>query len=129
MRLVSALSRRVALRVDATGVTLGVTPPWPSSHTAAVPWSDIEAVVLWTQYAGGTSIPYVGLRRRPGLPPLPGSARSRWLRRMSQMLVPHVPPDVLADSRPATFWRLHRPSLEVVAVRHFAPAVEIVDLG
>ncbi|MEV1331663.1 hypothetical protein AB0J20_19060 [Micromonospora costi] len=128
LRLVSVLGRRVALRVDAVGVTLGQTPPWPSSHTAVVPWSDIEAVVLWTQQAGGTTVPHVGLQRRPGLPPLPGSARSRALRRMNQAFVPHVPPAVLADSRPATLWRLHRPSLEAT-VRHFAPAVQIVDLG
>ncbi|MET8044395.1 hypothetical protein ABZU25_26450 [Micromonospora sp. NPDC005215] len=128
LRLFSVLSCRVALRVDAAGVTLGQTPPWPSSHTAMVPWSDIEAVVLWTQQAGPTTVPYVGLRRRPGLPPLPGSARSRGLWRMNQALVPHVPPAVLADSRPATFWRLNRPSIEA-SIRHFAPAVEIVDAG
>jgi hypothetical protein len=93
LRLVSALSRRVALRVDATGVVTARRRDLGSRMSAcdgAEPGN------------GG----------RPG----------------SQMLVPHVPPDVLADSRPATFWRLHRPSLEV-AVRHFAPAVEIVDLG
>ncbi|MGC4864714.1 hypothetical protein ACLQ3B_04665 [Micromonospora sp. DT53] len=128
LRLVTVLGRRVALRVDAAGITLGQTPPWPSSHTAVVPWSDIEAVVLWTQQAGLTAVPYVGLQRRPGLPPLPGSARSRGLRWMNWALVAHVPPAVLADSRPATLWRLHRPSLEA-AVRHFAPAVEIVDAG
>lgn len=127
LRLVSAMSGRVALRVDAAGVTFAMTPPWPSSRTAVVPWSDIEAVVVWTQHVGAASIPYVGLQRRPGLPPLPGSARSRFLQRMNQAVISHVPPDVLADSRPATFWRLHRPSLKV-AVRHFAPAVKIVDL-
>ncbi|WP_433309940.1 hypothetical protein ACQP0U_21585 [Micromonospora sp. CA-269861] len=36
LRLVSALSGRVALRVDAAGITLGQTPPWPSSHGGAV---------------------------------------------------------------------------------------------
>ena len=127
LRLISALSRRVALRVDAAGVTLPLTPPWPSSRTAVVPWSDIEAVVLFTQHVGVASIPYVGLQRRPGLPPLPGSARSRFLRRMNHAVVPHVPPDVLADSRQATSWRLHRPRLKA-AVRHFAPSVKIVDL-
>ncbi|MFI6785667.1 hypothetical protein [Micromonospora sp. NPDC050276] len=128
LRLVSVLSGRVALRVDAAGVTLGQTPPWPSSHTAVVPWSDIEAIVLWTQQAGLATVPYVGLQRRPGLPPLPGSARSRRLWRLNKALVPHVPPAVIADSRPASFWRLHRSSL-AAAVRHFAPAVEIVDAG
>lgn len=84
--------------------------------------------MLWSQHAGLATVPYVGLQRCPGLPPLPGSARSRGLRRMNQMAVPHIPPAVLADSRPTTFWRLHRPSLEAT-VRHFAPGVEIVDLG
>ncbi|WP_433309938.1 hypothetical protein ACQP0U_21580 [Micromonospora sp. CA-269861] len=82
--------------------------------------------MLWTQQASPTTVPYVGLRRRPGLPPLPGSARSRGLRRMNQALVPHVPPAVVADSRPATLWHLHRSSVEA-AVRHFAPTVEIVN--
>ncbi|MFK4243138.1 hypothetical protein ACI2KV_09650 [Micromonospora chokoriensis] len=126
LRLVSVLSRRVALRVDAAGVTLSHTPPWPPSSTAVVPWSEIEMVVLWTQHVAWTTVPYVGLQRRRGLPPLPGSARSRALRVMNQVAVPFVPPDVLADSRPATFWRFHRPSLEA-AVRHFAPTVEFVD--
>ncbi|MEU8219883.1 hypothetical protein AB0C47_29420 [Micromonospora taraxaci] len=127
LRLVSALSRRVALRIDAAGVTLGQTPPWPSSSTAVVPWSDIEMVVLWTQQVRWTSIPYVGLQRRRGLPPLPGSARSRAVRVLNQAAVPYVPPAVLADSRPATFWSLHGPSVEA-AVRHFAPTVEYVDM-
>lgn len=127
MRLAAVLSGRVALRVDAAGITLGHVPPWPASQTAVVPWSDIEAVVLWTQHAGLATVPYLGLQRRPGLPPLPGSARSRGLRRMNQIAVAHIPPAVLADSRPTTFWRLHRPSL-TATVHHFAPAVEIVEV-
>ncbi len=127
LRLVSAMSGRVALRVDAAGVTLGMTPPWSSSRTAVIPWSDIEAVVLRAQHVGAATIPYVGLRRRPDLLPLPGSARSRFLQRINRAVVSHVPSDVLTDSRPATLWRLHRPSLKA-AVHHFAPAVEIVDL-
>ncbi|MEU8328610.1 hypothetical protein [Micromonospora sp. NPDC048839] len=128
LRLISVLSGRVAMRVDAAGVTLDQTPPWPSSRTAVVPWSDLEAVVLWTQQAGPATVSYVGLQRRTGSPPLPGSARSRRLWRMNKALVPHVPPAVIADSRPTTLWRLHRPSL-AAAVRHFAPAVDIVDVG
>ncbi|MEO3773392.1 hypothetical protein [Micromonospora sp. B9E7] len=93
-----------------------------------VPWSDIETVVLWTQHVGFATIPYVGLQRRRGLPPLPGSARSRGLRLLNQAAVPHVPRAVLADSRPANSWRLHRPSIEA-AVRHFGPTVEFVDMS
>lgn len=107
VRVVSMLSRRVALRVDATGVTLGETPPWPAARGVIVPWADIETVVLWSKQAGSAKVPYVGVRRRAGLPPLPGMVISERV-----------------HGRTVNFWRLHRPSLEA-AVRHFAPTVAV----
>lgn len=107
VRLVSVLSRRVALRVDATGMTLGATPPWPAAGGIVVPWADIEAVVLWSKDAGSAKVPYVGVRRRAGLPPLPHMVISERL-----------------HGRTVNFWRLHRPSLEA-AVRHFAPTAAV----
>lgn len=68
LRLANVMNRRV----DVGEGTLGMTPPWPSSKTAKVPWSDIEAIVLWAQRAGPNTIRYIGLRRRSGLAPLPG---------------------------------------------------------
>jgi hypothetical protein len=127
IRLIGVISGRVALRVDATGVTLGMMPPWPASYTATVPWKDIEAIVLWRQDAGRTTIPYIGLQRRPGLTSLPGSVRSGALKRISQFVAAHVPPEVVADSRPVTMWRLHEPTLRA-AIGRFAPTVDIVDL-
>jgi hypothetical protein len=44
--LVVALSRRVALRVDESGIALGGSPLRYAATTAHVPWRDIEAVVL-----------------------------------------------------------------------------------
>ncbi|MFC7479653.1 hypothetical protein ACFQX7_05910 [Luedemannella flava] len=126
VRLLHVVTRRVALRVDAAGVTLGVTPPWPASHTAVVPWEDIKEILVWTQDAGRAKVTYVGLRRRPGSPPLPGSARSGWLKRLNSAFAPGVSPDVVADSRPATFWPLHVPTLRA-AVHQFAPTVPVTD--
>ncbi len=42
-----AVSRRVAVRVDARGVTLGGSPLRYRSTTLLVPWADITNVLLW----------------------------------------------------------------------------------
>ncbi len=80
LKTVAWLSRRVALAVTAEGITLGVPPLSPAAHSAFVPWSDIEAVVLWRQrvWRPGLwrgSVDYIGVVRRADAPPLPGSAR------------------------------------------------------
>jgi len=121
------LSRRVALAVTVEGITLGLIPPWPASRIALVPWSDVEAVVLWRQAAGYASVRYIGVQRRAGAPPLPGSARSPMLRRINKTLVPaHLPTALVADSRPVSFWRLNKARL-VAAINQFAPHVPVVD--
>lgn len=126
VRLVTALSRRVALRVDVTGVTLGVVPPWPRTHIATVPWSDIEAVVLWRQVTGRTSVRYLGLQRRAGLAPLPGSLRSGLLKKMTRSVVPRdVPLQTAIDSRPVSLWRLDEKRL-AEAIDRFGTGVELV---
>jgi hypothetical protein len=125
--LIVGLSRRVALAVTADGITLGAVPPWPVSRTAFVPWSDVETVVLWQQATGYTRTDYVGVHRREGAPPLPGSARSPLLRRVNMMFVPAgLPAPLVADSRPASCWRLDKVRL-VAAVNQFAPQVAVVD--
>jgi hypothetical protein len=126
LRLITALSRRVALRVDVTGVTLGAVPPWPRTHTAVVPWSDIEAVVLWRQVTAGGGVRYLGLRRRAGLAPLPGSLRSGLLKKMTRSVVPpDVPLQVAIDSRPVSLWRLDEKRL-AEAIDRFGAGVELV---
>jgi hypothetical protein len=128
LRLITVLSRRVALRVDVTGVTLGAVPPWPRTHTATVSWSDIEAVVLWRQAAGSTSVQYLGLQRRAGLAPLPGSVRSGLLKKLTSWSVPSdIPVQTAIDSRPVSFWRLDEQRL-AEAINQFAPGVELVRM-
>ncbi|MDX3850366.1 hypothetical protein [Streptomyces sp. AK02-01A] len=123
----SAMSHKVALRVDETGVLLGGNPARYESTTAQVPWEDIAAVVLWRQHSAA-SIPYVGLalHRHAALPP--GSSQGRVARATLRMLVPHLPADVVPASRPVSGWRLDKDRL-TAAVAHFAPTIPVVDAG
>lgn len=125
---VACLSRRDALVVAENGITLGLLPPWSATgHAAFVPWSDVEAIVLWRQPAGFASVRYIGVERRTGAPPLPGSARNPILRRMNKAVVPtHVSEALVADSRMVGYWRLDKERL-TSAVHHFAPHVQVVD--
>jgi hypothetical protein len=59
------LYRRVALRVDAAGVTLGGRPMRYRTAATVVPWPDIEAVELWQRILpSGALVPQLGVRRR-----------------------------------------------------------------
>jgi hypothetical protein len=59
------LYRRVALRVDAAGVTLGGPPLRYRAAATMVPWPDIEAVELWQRILpSGALVPQLGVRRR-----------------------------------------------------------------
>jgi hypothetical protein len=59
------LYRRVALRVDAAGVTLGGPPLRYPAAPAVVPWPDIVAVELWQRILpSGALVPQLGVRRR-----------------------------------------------------------------
>ena len=126
--LLALVSRRIALAVTAEGITLGQMPPWPAGRSAFVPWSDIETVVLWRQHlARGNTMQYVGVVRRPGAPPLPGSAKSPKLRRLNKAFVPaHLSEDLVADSRQVAFWRLNKKRLSA-AVHHFRPDVPVEE--
>jgi hypothetical protein len=58
---------------------------------------------------------------------LPGSTVNPTVRRLSKALVPqNLTEDLVADSRPITFWRLDKTRL-VAAVNRFAPHVPVVD--
>jgi hypothetical protein len=59
------LYRRVALRVDAAGITLGGAPMRYRTAATVVPWLDIEAVELWQRILpSGALVPQLGVRRR-----------------------------------------------------------------
>ncbi|MCH0538655.1 hypothetical protein I3F58_03580 [Streptomyces sp. MUM 203J] len=121
-----ALSRRVAFRVDESGVLLGGTPPRHRATTAHVPWDDIEAVVLWRQ-TGAAHMPYVGLARREDAPRLPGAGQGDRARALSGFLVPDVPPDVVMASRAVNGWRLDKDRLAAAVAAFAPPGVEVLD--
>lgn len=120
------LGRRVALRVDADGVTLGGSPMRYRATTTVVPWADIVAVVLWQQVLpAGTLMPYLGLQRRPGAAPLAGPPGRRG-GTVPAGLVPDLPADVLMSGRAVNGWRLDRRGL-ARAVAVFAPDAWVLD--
>ncbi|OIJ88298.1 hypothetical protein [Streptomyces colonosanans] len=118
-----AMSRKVAFRVDETGVLLGGNPARYRATTVHVPWDDITGFVLWRQVTGSASLSYVGLVRREGAPALPGDGPKS--RAVVRRLV-SVPEDVAFASRAVTGWRLDKERL-VTAIAHFAPGVPVRD--
>jgi hypothetical protein len=112
-------------------VTLGnprIRQPGMHNRPLHLPWADVAEVVLFRQYAGLTSVPYVGLAsaRACGAPhhhlrpPQAPLAAQRGL-------VPHVPEPVLVRSRPVTGWHLDERRL-LEAVTTFAPDVRVLHL-
>ncbi|MGX1543693.1 hypothetical protein [Streptomyces adustus] len=120
-----ALTRKTAFRVDATGILLGGSPVRYRATTAHVPWQDITAVVLWQQPVPHSVLPWVGVARREGAPPLPGSGQGRITRSIGEALTP-VPAELLVASRAVNGWRLDRSRL-ATAVAYFAPGVQVVE--
>ena len=120
-------TRRVALRVDAGGVTLGGSPGRYRSTTCLIPWADIREVVLWRQpMPYGRSMRYVGVARRKGARPLAGRRGQRAGKMTARTLTPGVSGDTLLASRAVNLWRLdaHRMA---ASVAHFAPGVRVID--
>ncbi|MFG2949363.1 hypothetical protein [Streptomyces adustus] len=122
---IGALTRKTAFRVDATGILLGGSPVRYRATTAHVPWQDITAVVLWQQTVPHAVVPWVGVARREGAPPLPGAGRGPIARSVGEALTP-VSAELLRASRAVTGWRLDRSRL-TAAVAYFAPGVQVVE--
>jgi len=119
--LAAVLSRKAALRVDASGVSLCQSPFFRSA-TAFYPWADIQQIVLWRYQR----LNYIGVRRREGAPEPTGPFTGPASRAAVSRTAPGVAPDVALTGAPANSWALDRERL-VEAVAHFAPAVEVVD--
>jgi hypothetical protein len=79
------LSRKIAVRVDQSGVTLGGNPFRYRSSTRFFPWEDITKIVVWQRETPldwpltRLSIPirYIGVQRRAGAPPISGDGSGR----------------------------------------------------
>lgn len=111
----TALSGRVALRVDRAGLTLGAPPPWTRRYTVHVPWSRIRTVYLWKTRTGL----HIGLRRRKGARPLPWSPRP-WTLARRGVAIGVVDYHRVIDSSLVDRDRLAK------AITRFAPRVELV---
>lgn len=127
--LAVGLSRKVALRIDQSGITLGGSPLRYAATTAHVPWHDVEAVVLWRQSLA-QDLPYLGVLRPDGAPPLPGTpGASRTGRAMAGLgrAVAGAPDDrLVASCRAINGWRVDPTELAAALLR-FAGDVPLID--
>ena len=125
--IASIATRRVALRVDASGVTLGGSPGRYGATTVLIPWADIREIVLWRQpMPYGRSIRYVGVTRRKGTRPLAGRRGQRAAKATARALTAGVSGDTLLASRAVNMWRLDTHRMAATAA-HFAPGVRVID--
>ncbi|WP_280378140.1 hypothetical protein [Nocardia wallacei] len=115
------LSRKVALRVDSDGVTLGGRAFWRHhATTVTVPWPEITGVVVYYQWLPNRArLSYLGIQRHPDHSG-PQSRLEAEAARASGL------GDVatIAVARPITGWRLDRDQLTTV-VHHHAPHVTL----
>jgi hypothetical protein len=123
----SIATRRVALRVDAQGVTLGGSPGRSRSRDRLIPWAEVSEIVLWrAPMPYGRSMRYVGVARRKGAAQLAGRRGRRASRATASALSLGVSGDTLLASRAVNLWHLNTDRLSA-AVAHFAPGVRVID--
>jgi hypothetical protein len=121
----AAARRMIAFRADRSGIILGAVPGNQRGGRAAVlvPWTDIQQVVICPVNPVGrgryAKVQCIGLRRRPGAPPLPDGNEQ----------APGCPvPDVAsAATRTIIGWRLDRERLAAV-IAAAAPGIPISAL-
>ncbi|MFD0591168.1 hypothetical protein ACFQZ4_00015 [Catellatospora coxensis] len=126
--LVAAFSWKSALRVDATGISLGGSPPCRAATAAHVSWAEVQAVVVAPQPA--QNLPCIGVLRPPGVARLPGAPTGSAGKAAGRVRVrrPGAPgPRLLAAGRAVSGWRFDLDRL-TTAVRHHAPGVAVRDL-
>lgn len=126
--LTMILRRALGVLVDGEGITPGTSPVRREVPGRLVPWADVEAVVLYEQFVPSAvkqTMTYLGLRRRPGSAPLPGSPGQRSLR-ASEVLIPGIPREVLAASVPVNGWRLDEERF-VQVIEYNTPQLRVED--
>jgi hypothetical protein len=120
--LAATAGRPVALRVNATGITLCRSPLYRRSTTQTYSWPDVELVVIWQAF----NMDFVGVQRAPGAPPLSGRFIGRTSARTAAR-TSGLPPEVAVTGVPANNWVLDRRQL-AAATTQFAPHVAVLDL-
>ncbi len=119
-------SRKVALRVDASGITLGGSPLRYKATTRVIPWPEVQGVFLWQRGFGR----YLGVERTDEAPPLSPGGTGRADRTRSFSADPQVPPLTLAAgaTRGMAAFSVDDARLSE-AIAHYAPTVDLVVLG
>ncbi|GIH78356.1 hypothetical protein Plo01_47850 [Planobispora longispora] len=117
------MSRKLPLRVDWEGITLGSEFLRPSSGAVLVPWGEIEAVVLWAWGSKYAQIGYIGLDRRAGAPALPGGPDA-----MTRAMLTSggIPRNLVESSRPINGWRLDVDRM-LALIERYGEHVTVVD--
>lgn len=121
-------SRKVALRVDASGLTLGGSPLRYKATTRVVPWHEAQRVFLWRRGPGAR---YLSVERPASAPPLsPGGTGKADRRALYLAPNPQVPSPTL---KVGTTRGMHAFSIDDArlsdAIAHYAPSIIIVNLG
>jgi hypothetical protein len=122
------LSRRVALRVDASGLTLGGNPLRYKATTRVVPWHEVQRVFLWRR---GPGVRYLSVERPAGAPPLsPGGTGIADRPAFYLAPNPQVPSPTLkaGTTRGMQAFSVDDARLSD-AIGHYAPSACIVNLG
>ncbi|WP_194814217.1 hypothetical protein [Nocardia sp. XZ_19_385] len=127
LMLAAALSRKVAMRVDQSGITLGGSPLRYRQTTQHVPLPDIEAVVLWRQHTAA-NIPWIGiLRRADAPPPSPVPTGGRRAMNSTAAALSGAPDERLMQCATAiNGWKLDTAELKA-ALQELAPHVRVDD--
>ena len=132
------LSRKVALRVDASGLTLGGNPLRYKATTRVVPWHEVQRVFLWQRNPGARylsvrypSVRYLSVERPADASPLsPGGTGTADRPPFYLSPFPQVPSPTL---RVGTTRGMQAFSVDDArlsdAIGHYAPNARIVNFG
>ena len=121
-------SRKVALRIDASGITLGGNPLRYQATARVIPWNEVQAVFLWRR---GPGVRYLGVERADNAPPLsPGGTGKADRPALYLSPSPQVPSPTLkvGTTRGMQAFSVDDARLSE-AIAHYAPTADIVNLG
>ena len=121
-------SRKVALRIDASGITLGGNPLRYKATTRVIPWHEVQRVFLWRRRPG---VRYLGVERFADAPPLsPGGTGKADRPAFYLSANPQVPSPTLkvGTTRGMQAFSVDDDRLSE-AIAHYAPTADIVNLG
>jgi len=122
-------SRKVALRVDANGLTLGGNPLRYKATTRAIPWHEVQRVFLWRR--GPVGVRYLSVERPADAAPLSLGGTGKADRPALYLAPdPQVPAPTLkvGTTRGMQAFSIDDARLADV-IAHYAPSVSIVNLG